>query len=393
MKQLSLFAIASVFVWISSTASAFDLIDDTGRKPASTNSYGLQGRWGVGLGVGMTSIEGPKIVKDVTDAAPAYSLWGRYHLTDRIGFEAALSRLQYKFTGANSDLDPITDMVDVSAAYRMWPTQAFHVLLQLGAGYARITDFGPAGTDLEKMDDYFIKGRVGFEYMAMNNLMVALHGDFYKINMGGGPDSEIRVLSPNLAVTWYFGSRKADVDSDGDGVYDSADKCPGTEANATVDADGCVAAPATLDADKDGVNDADDRCPGTPAGQAVNEFGCAKTEKLEITLNVRFKPGSSVIDPQFTGDLDTFAQFLTKYPDTKAEIEGHTDNTGAEKLNFSISQKRAQAVVNALVKNHKIDKKRLTAKGYGPSQPIADNGSEDGRAKNRRVVAHVITVK
>lgn len=361
------------------------------------DTYGLEGRWGVGGSVGMTSVTSPEIFKGGAqdmDAEMAYSFWGRYHFTDRLGAELALTRLTYKYTpAALSDLDPITDLVDVSAAYRMWPEKRFHVLLQVGVGYARITDFGPQGTAFEKMDDFMIKGRLGFEFMATDNIMLALHGDNYKINLGGGPSSNINVLSPSLAVTYYFGSNSSDVDTDGDGVRDSADKCPGTEGGAIVDAEGCVTVPAKLDTDKDGISDADDRCPETPAGQTVNEFGCAKTEKLEITLNVQFKSGSAVIDPQFMGELDTFAQFLTKHSQANAEIEGHTDNTGGEKQNFNISQRRAQAVVNALVKQHKIDRKRLTAKGYGPSQPIAENGTEDGRAKNRRVVAHVITTK
>lgn len=383
MKKISL-KMAAVFLGLSffSTNSAF-----------ADDSYGLGGRWGAGGSIGMASVTGPKVFRDADmDNEMGYGFWGRYHFNDRFGAELAMTRLHYKYSQAGfSDLDPITDLVDLSAAYRMWPTERFHVLLQLGLGYARITDFGPAGTLLEKMDDYFIKGRVGLEYMATDNIMIALHGDHYRINLGSGPSSNINVLVPSLAVTYYFGGKTTDVDMDGDGVKDSADKCPGTEGGATVNAEGCVVSPSQLDTDKDGVSDADDRCPGTPAGQTVNEFGCAKTEKLEITLNVRFKTGSSIIDPKFAGDLDKFAQFLTKYPEAKAEIEGHTDNTGGEKQNFAISQKRAQAVVNALVKQYKIARKRLTAKGYGPSQPVADNGTEDGRAKNRRVLAHVIT--
>ncbi len=385
MKSLSLFVVA-FFMMISHNAFAQD-----------ANAYGLKGRWGAGLGVGMTSASSPDLFKNGAadmDSEMAYGVWGRYHFTDRFGADLSLTRLQFKYVNAPlSDLDPIADLADVSASYRMWPYQRFHVVLALGVGYARITDFDAPGTAFEKFDDYFIKGRIGFEFMATNNLMIALHGDNYRINLGGGPDSHINVLSPSLAVTYYFGSHKPDADADGDGISDSADKCPGTEKGATVGSDGCVVTPAQMDTDKDGVADATDRCPGTPAGQAVNEFGCAQTEKLEITLNVRFKSGSSTIDPRFTGDLDNFAQFLTKYPDTKAEIEGHTDNTGGEKQNFAISQRRAQAVVNALVKNHKIDKKRLTAKGFGPSQPVAENTTEEGRAKNRRVVAHVITVQ
>lgn len=363
---------------------------------SAEDNYDLTGRWGVGGGIGMNSVVGPEVFKDGAsklDSKLSASLWGRYHLNSRLGFELAYTRLAYEFKNAGSNLDPITDMVDMSAAYRMWPTKRFHILFQAGLGYVRATDFAATAPG-DKMDDFVIKARMGLEYMATNNIMVALQGDYYKINLGGGNDSELRVLAPMLAATYYFGGTPAALaDADGDGIADADDKCPGTAAGANVGADGCVLSEKKGDADGDGVLDIDDKCPGTPAGQSVNTFGCAKEEKLEITLNVQFKPGSSVIDSQFVADLEKFAEFLKKYPDTKAEIEGHTDNTGSEKLNFSISQRRAQSVVNTLVKNYGIGRQRLTAKGYGPSQPVADNSTADGRTKNRRVVAHVQTLK
>ncbi|MCC6137897.1 MAG: OmpA family protein [Bdellovibrionaceae bacterium] len=380
MKHLLLFILVSGF-------SIFSNADD---------NYDLTGRWGVGLGLGMNSVVGPEVFKSGAgelDSKLSGALWGRYHLTDRIGFELAYTRLAYEFKTGGTNLDPMTDMLDLSAAYRMWPTKRFHILFQLGVGYVRATDFSAVAPD-DKRDDFVLKARMGLEYMITNNIMLALQGDYYKINLGGGNDPELRVLAPMLAATYYFGASKtAPADTDGDGIADADDKCPGTAAGSNVGSDGCVLAEKKVDTDGDGIADIDDKCPGTTAGQAVNEFGCAKTEKLEITLNVQFNPGSSVIDPKFVGDLEKFGEFLKQYPDTKAEIEGHTDNTGAEKLNFAISQKRAQAVVNSLVKNYGIDKKRLTAKGYGPSQPVADNTTPDGRTKNRRVVAHVQTTK
>lgn len=396
MKHLVILILISCFSGAVSADDDFTLVDDTAKRSA-TDSYGLKGRWGVGGGVGMSSVIGPDIFKDGAsemDGKLAAALWGRYHFTDRFGIELAYTRLAFEFQPAGlSDLDPIVDVLDVSATYRMWPTKVFHILFQAGVGYARITDFAATGTGKEE-DDFAIKARMGVEYMATHNLMLALQGDYYKINLGSGGDSDVRVLAPMLAVTYYFGGGSSVVpDNDGDGVANLDDKCLNSIPGVPVDATGCEIPPAKLDTDKDGIFDNEDRCPGSPAGQPVNEFGCAKTEKFEITLKVQFKTGSSAIDPQFTADLQSFAEFLTKYPDTNAEIEGHTDNTGGEKFNYSISQKRAQAVVNYLVKNHKIAKKRLTAKGFGPSQPVADNTTEEGRTKNRRVVAHVITVK
>lgn len=365
---------------------------------SQAEDYGLAGRWGLGLGGGISSVTGPSLYKDGAselDGTLAASLWARYHVTDRFGLELAVSHLAYEFkTGAVSSSDPTANLVDLSFAYRMWPTKAFHIVLQAGAGYVQVNDLFNTSAQ-NKIDDFVIKGRMGIEYMMTHDLMLALHGDYYRINLGGGDNSELRILSPTLAVTYYFGGggSHAPADTDADGVIDSNDKCPGTAAGTHVNAEGCVPVEKTMDADGDGVADTEDKCPGTAAGQAVNEFGCAKTEKLEITMNVRFNPGSSVIDPQFVTDLEKFSEFLKKYPETKAEIEGHTDNTGAEKLNIKISKNRAQAVVDYLVKTYGIEKTRLTAKGYGPAQPIADNTTAEGRAQNRRVVAHVQTEK
>lgn len=353
------------------------------------DTYDLTGRWGLGLGAGMTTVTGPDEFKEGAgelDSKYAASLWLRYHMTSRVGLELAYSRLAHEFASAAAgDLDPTNSILDLSVAYRMFPKKVYHVLLQAGVGYVRYSDFDQINTD-DKRDDLALKGRIGFEYMATPDLMVALQADYYRLNYGSDTPDDLNVWAPMLGVTYYFGKAAAKADADGDGVSDSDDKCAGTAAGTVVDKDGC---PARVDTDGDGVVDSEDQCPGTPAGQTVTAFGCAKTEKLEISLNVQFASGKSEIDPKFTADLQKFADFLAKYPETKAEIEGHTDNTGGEKQNIRISQKRAEAVQKYLINTFKIDKARLTAKGYGPSQPIGDNTTPEGRDKNRRVVASV----
>ncbi len=83
---------------------------------------------------------------------------------------------------------------------------------------------------------------------------------------------------------------------------------------------------------------------------------------------------------------------MKKYPDTKATIEGHTDNVGKEAADMKLSQKRADAVVKSLIKDYKIDKSRLKAVGYGPKKPVASNATAAGKQQNRRVEA-VLTKK
>jgi outer membrane protein OmpA-like peptidoglycan-associated protein len=82
--------------------------------------------------------------------------------------------------------------------------------------------------------------------------------------------------------------------------------------------------------------------------------------------------------------LGEIAKMLQQSPDVKLSVEGHTDNVGAAASNQGLSEKRAQAIV-AWLTAHGVDASRLKAKGWGQTKPVADNSSEDGRAKNRRV--------
>lgn len=83
-------------------------------------------------------------------------------------------------------------------------------------------------------------------------------------------------------------------------------------------------------------------------------------------------------------NLNKLINVLKEYPDTNIEIQGHTDSKGSEKYNMSLSRRRAGAV-SQFLRNRGLASSRLTTKGYGESAPVADNGSDDGRAQNRRV--------
>ena len=99
---------------------------------------------------------------------------------------------------------------------------------------------------------------------------------------------------------------------------------------------------------------------------------------------VHFDTGKATILPDSENILGEIAKLLQQNPDLKLRVEGHTDNQGNAAANQALSEKRAQAVV-AWLTAHSVPAARLTAKGLGQTQPLADNSSEDGRAKNRRV--------
>ena len=176
---------------------------------------------------------------------------------------------------------------------------------------------------------------------------------------------------------------KIDGDSDKDGVEDSIDQCPNTLAGITVDARGCP-----VDGDNDGVPNSQDQCPATPAGVRVDFKGCEI--KLVISLpDVNFELNSAKLSASSIATLDGAAETLNKFTDINAEVAGHTDATGSDSYNMSLSGKRAKSVKDYLISKG-VSAARLSSKGYGETQPIADNSNKQGRAMNRRVVLNVI---
>jgi OmpA-OmpF porin, OOP family len=168
----------------------------------------------------------------------------------------------------------------------------------------------------------------------------------------------------------------APADSDGDGVTDNLDRCPGTPAGAAVDTVGCE-----LDGDGDGVPDGRDKCLATPRGDKVDTVGCSLTRKLEVF----FDNDSSKLKLESFKDLDLAVQFLKAVPTATGIIEGHTDSSGSDSYNQRLSEQRAKAVRDYIV-SMGIDPSRIEARGFGESQPVADNSTTEGRAQNRRVV-------
>ncbi len=165
-------------------------------------------------------------------------------------------------------------------------------------------------------------------------------------------------------------------DSDGDGVTDDKDQCPNTPRGAPVDSVGCP-----LDSDGDGVFDYLDKCPNTPKGVSIDSDGCP----TRLTLKINFRHDSNVVGDQYMGEIAKAAQCINEYPGNQVFIDGHTDSQGPSEYNQGLSERRATAVVKALVDKYNIPASRLTARGFGEDQPIADNKTAEGRKENRRV--------
>ena len=113
------------------------------------------------------------------------------------------------------------------------------------------------------------------------------------------------------------------------------------------------------------------------------------TKKLKKVQNekgpIKFKTGKAEIDPACDKTMTAIAAIMADYPGFHVQVDGHTDNVGNPETNRKLSQDRAEAVVKYLVEKKGVDAARLSAKGFGDSQPIGDNKTKAGQAKNRRV--------
>jgi adhesin transport system outer membrane protein len=145
--------------------------------------------------------------------------------------------------------------------------------------------------------------------------------------------------------------------------------------------------------------DAFGRCPPeTPVQQTFDKdalmaglikeddrFREVEGNKLAFRMDVKFALNSSVLVNQYDKDINDAARYLADNPNTDAVIAGHTDSTGTDEYNQWLSERRAEAVRDRLVKEHGVDLGRLTVKGYGEKQPMATNKTASGRRLNRRV--------
>lgn len=198
-----------------------------------------------------------------------------------------------------------------------------------------------------------------------------------------------------------------DKDSDGDGIADSNDKCPNeagimrlngcpdSDGDGIADGDDRCPNEAGLDKNKgcpdtdgDSIIDIDDKCP-TKAGPITNK-GCPEIKKedrevLNFAMSaVEFETGRATIKESSYNVLDKIYDIMQKYAGYSLSIGGHTDSIGDSASNQLLSERRAKACHDYLIRKG-VYPKRINYAGYGETQPIADNRYKDGRQKNRRV--------
>lgn len=340
--------------------------------------------WEAGAGVGW--LDPPS--KRNLDAGPAALFTFGHRFSDTWGVEALgiVANTDFESGASGGDMR----ILGVRALYHFpGGGRAWTPYLSFGAAHSDIRSgdsegsaLAGAGVKYRLTDNWSLRGEANFHYgfdVEATDLSVFV-GIAYQ--WGRAPAPKPAPVAP-VAVA---AAPAAPVDTDGDGVPDTLDKCPGTPKGVKVDASGCM-----LDSDGDGVPDYFDKCPGTPKGAKVDSVGCPLklTEQVSIRLNLNFDTGRADIKPAFAQEIQKVAEFMRRYPTTRVVIEGHTDNIGKPDFNQSLSERRAQAVAQSLVRDHGVAADRVQSVGYGLSRPIADNRTAEGRAMNRRVTAEI----
>lgn len=209
-----------------------------------------------------------------------------------------------------------------------------------------------------------------------------------------------------------------DKDSDGDTFMDSVDKCPEVpgvapdgcppkdrdrdsfldEVDACPDGPGVTPDGCSLrDTDADGILDPDDKCVNEP--ETRNGFedidGCpdelpqAVAKFTGVIKGIFFATGKDVIRKQSVKTLNEAAKIFVEYREVKVEISGHTDNVGKDDYNRDLALRRAESVKRYLAEKG-VDASRITTRGAGPDEPIADNTNARGRARNRRIEFKIV---
>lgn len=208
---------------------------------------------------------------------------------------------------------------------------------------------------------------------------------------GYADDADVCPLAPEDGVRPGDGcpEKPIDPDRDHDGIKNRKDTCPDNpeDADDIDDEDGCP----EEDADGDLVLDTDDKCPKEAgvSGADPEKEGCPQfVTRVETTIEIRqpieFGFDTATIETRSHPILREIAQVLTKNPQIRVSIEGHTDDVGTDEYNEQLSKNRALAVLEHLV-GLGIDRRRLSAKWFGKTKPLVNDGSDEAQAQNRRV--------
>ena len=289
--------------------------------------------------------------------------------------------------------------------------EAFNLYALAGLGYERISN-----TQYRNESDPFFNYGVGAAYSFTEKLALKLDVR-HELKFDGDRDV---IYTLGLAIP--FGQKSsntpADLDGDNDGVLDSIDQCPTTQAGVNVDANGCA---IVVDSDNDGIVDSQDQCRTTKEGAEVDANGCTIIPLIDTDndgvldsidqcpttqsgvqvdlngceilvqpaqLNIVFKTNSDKIKTSDITKFEKYVNYTKRVDSAKIILEAHTDSIGTAAYNLNLSKRRADSAKKQLV-SMGVDSNKIEAVGYGETKPLVSNDTAQNRAKNRRVTARI----
>lgn len=302
------------------------------------------------------------------DTDTAYKLFGGYKFNRNIAIEAGYFNLgQFGYTATTLPAGTLSGNINLDGAsldvVGMLPfTEKFSVFARLGLSYAEARDnFTSSGAVAAPLDanpnKRFMNNKVGLGLQYDFNEALGLRGEWerYRVNDAVGRDGDIQLYSIGL-------------------VYRFLEKKP---APAPI-----VAAPPPPP-------------PHIDYSQPVMVIVPVKvkTQQYCSILEMVFEINADEIQREEKERLAVLGNYMKKYPETSAVIEGHSDDVGTSEKNLELSKRRADSVVDYLVSDFKIDPSRLAAVGFGETRPIADNTTSRGKKANRRIDAVIACVR
>ncbi len=346
------------------TASVTAMADDHGNR-STVEAY---------LGAAQTYFDSDRNLDDMTSVEGGLEL----PLSDALSLEGWLGMGDADIENSSSEFDASRYGLGLLYHFSDSNTRPF---VSLGGAHQ---EFDPESGDSN--DESLAQLGFGVKHYYDNN--VIMRAEALAMN---SIDNEVTDYALRLAVGYAFGRNDRPAPTPVVERTSEPQKAPEPVAQKqpTPEPEPVIApAPAPIDSDGDGVFDQDDQCGDTPAQFKVDTAGCPimLIEKVAIELRVNFRTNSADISPESFAEIKQVADFMNQYDGTKVTVEGHTDDRGRASYNKDLSQKRAEAVRQVLIDEFRIAPSRIEAVGYGEERPIADNGTAEGRALNRRVV-------